>query len=276
MRLWQDTISSTLFLSRLPVSGLLAVERRDALPEFQETAHTFPLAGAVIGLLPAALVYAGGLLGLSGTLLAWIAIATLVITTGALHEDGLGDVVDGFWGGHERERKLDIMRDSAIGTYGVLALIVSIGGKATALGAVLNNVTPALGAALILMACALSRTAMLYPWYSLPNARDALDDTTDAAGKTKAGLSSRFGEPDFHTYLRGCLWCLPFLALLWATCGIAALVLGLGLVKVATLLATRLARHHIQGHTGDVLGATQQLAELAFWLGLAIAFSIAG
>lgn len=275
-RLWQDTVSSTLFLSRLPVARLLAADRCNAMPDFGETAHTFPLAGLVIGLLPAVIVFFGGLLGLDGSILAWIAIATVAVTTGALHEDGLADVADGFWGGHERARKLAIMRDSAIGTYGVLALIVSVGLKAMALSAVLNNTTPAQGATLIIIAAALSRTAMLYPWYSLPNARDAHDDAKDGAGKTTAGLSSRFGEPDFHTYLRGCLWCLPFLALLWATCGIAALVLGLGLVKVAIMLVVQTARHHIGGHTGDVLGATQQMAELAFWLGLAIAFAITG
>ncbi|MEL6784056.1 MAG: adenosylcobinamide-GDP ribazoletransferase [Pseudomonadota bacterium] len=276
MRLWQDTISSTLFLSRLPVARFLAAERQHVMPDFGETAHSFPLAGGVIGILPAALVLGGGWLGLDGFIVAWMAIAVFVITTGALHEDGLADVADGFWGGHEKARKLAIMRDSAIGTYGVLALILSVGLKATTLGIVLREVTPAQGATLMIVACALSRTAMLYPWHSLPNARDAVDETKDEAGKTKAGLSSRFGEPNFHTYLRGCLWCLPFLALLWASCGIAALVLGLGLVKLATLVATRLARHHIGGHTGDVLGATQQVAELAFWAGLAMAFALIG
>lgn len=273
VRLWQDTISSTLFLSRLPVAGLLKVDRRNQMPIFGDTAHTFALAGAVIGLLPAFLLFVGLWMGLNPLALAWLTVGVFTLTTGALHEDGLADVADGFWGGHDIARKLAIMRDSSIGSYGVLALLLTMGLKVALIAAVLPHLTPVTAACVVVIASALTRTAMLYPWYCLPNARDAVDEQVDDGGKVRAGLSARFGEPDFHTYLRGALWCLPFLVLLWVLCGITALVLTLAFVKGMTVLATRLAQHHIGGHTGDVLGATQQMAELAFWFGLAIALT---
>ena len=113
--LWRDTLASTQFLSRLPVHR---IKGTDIPIDFSKSAYTFPLAGVIISLPSAVTLYVALIAGLDNLVAAIIAVTVHLLVTGALHEDGLADVADGFWGGATRERKLEIMRDSAIGTYG--------------------------------------------------------------------------------------------------------------------------------------------------------------
>src|SRR3954452_19713120 len=96
----------------------------------------FPLVGGGIGALCALAYFAAGLLGLPGGPAALLAVAAGIAATGALHEDGLADTADGFGGGGNRDRKLAIMRDSTHGTYGVVALVLGIGLRATAIAGI--------------------------------------------------------------------------------------------------------------------------------------------
>ena len=263
-QIYADLKSSILFLSRLPMSFSLQAP----LPDFTRTPWAFAPAGMIIA-LPAALVLWGtSETGLAAPLAAVLATATMMLVTGALHEDGLADTVDGFWGGYTRERKLEIMRDSTIGTYGVLGLIIAVTLRIAALSLLVTSVG-ALQAALLLIAIAgLSRAAMLQPWSLLPSARPSQSTESTETTKDESGLSARYGVPPKGVMMTGMLVALPAAAMLVWSAGWPAALLGLALMQGAILVLMRLSRHHIGGHTGDTLGATQQLSEMGLLLGL--------
>ena len=174
--------------------------------------------------------------------LAALAVSTLV--SGALHEDGLADTADGFGGGVTRAQKLNIMHDSRIGVFGVLALVLSIGIRASILAGLLG---PWAAAAALVAAGSLSRGLLPTVMYLLPPARDG-------GLAKKAGRPSRDGA--VTAALLGSMVALVFLgqvAGLWAIAGAGAAVAAMAW----------LARRQIGGQTGDVLGAAQQVAEMA-------------
>ncbi len=113
-----DLRAGLAFCTRLPVTAPADARLADA-------AWTFPIAGAVVGLIGGVVLYVALALNLPPFVTATLAVAATALATGCLHEDGLADTADGFGGGHERARVLEILRDSRIGTYGVIALIVS-------------------------------------------------------------------------------------------------------------------------------------------------------
>jgi adenosylcobinamide-GDP ribazoletransferase len=172
-----------------------------------------------------------------------LALAVLAMVTGALHEDGLADTVDGFWGGRDRDRRLSIMKDSRIGSYGALALILSVLLRWSALAALFGG-----GAGLLaLMAVgALSRASMAGVMALLPFARPG-------------GLAAGTGHPPILAVLTG-----GGLALLLALASVGPAALAAALAAlVAAAAVGALAWHRIGGQTGDVLGAAQQAAEMA-------------
>jgi len=108
-------------LSRLPVGYV------ELAPTIGSSAWAFPLVGGILGAL-AAMVMLGLLwIGVAASMAAGLALLAMIFLTGGLHEDGLADVADGFGGGRDTARKLEIMRDSQIGSYGGLALVFSLG-----------------------------------------------------------------------------------------------------------------------------------------------------
>ncbi len=234
-----DIPLALVLLSRLPLPHL----PENVFSRQANAAWAFPLVGLVVGLLACAVGWVAMVLNLPATVGAVLLVAVLVMTTGAMHEDGLADTVDGLWGGFKRERRLEIMKDSHIGTYGVLALIFS----QLARVALIATLLMAGAFATILAACIMSRAFMPVLMTTLPNARNS-------------GLSHSVGGPQAVTTITGLVLALICAVLLmgagavWAT-AIAALV-------TAGLAAT--ARAKIGGQTGDILGATQQLAELTF------------
>lgn len=236
-----DVATALVLLTRLPLRANFTRGAR--------AAWAWPLAGLVIGALAAV---TGGLtlwLGLPVPLGALAVLTTQVILTGALHEDGLADVADGFWGGHDRARRLEIMKDSRIGSYGVIALVLSLGARWAALAALMSTGDFALPLVVVAM---LSRAPMAVLMAALPNARGA-------------GLSQSVGRPSQATATLGvliavlasflCLGAGALAPILWST--------------LAALTAAAVAKARIGGQTGDVLGATQQLAEIAALAALA-------
>ena len=207
-------------------------------------ARAFPLVGAGLG-LGAGAVYAAAVgLGLAPTLAAVCALAALVLATGALHEDGLSDTADGFGGGASRDDKLAIMRDSRIGSYGVIAVTFSLIARIAALAALAD---PALAVAALAAAGAASRAALPAVMLALPPAR-------------RDGLGADAGRPGRRDVaLGGALALIVALVALDAGPAVAALAVG----ALAALAMALLARRQIGGHTGDVLGAVQQTAEVA-------------
>ena len=234
-RLPSDLLSAFALLSRLP------------LPNHQGTgaasAWAWPLVGAVLGGFGAALASAALWLGVTPGVTAVLVLALGAMLTGGLHEDGLSDTADGLYGGWTKARRLEIMKDSRVGSYGVLALVLVVLARWSALTALL--VFGGHWAALVATG-ALSRAPMALVMALLPNARGE-------------GLSHATGRPSQTAALvaLGLATALAALLVGWTALPMAAAALGAGVLLSVSAL------RRIGGQTGDILGASQQLAEVA-------------
>lgn len=239
-----DLVTATLFLTRLPLPAIVRAHHGD----LARALRAFPLVGAVIGLAAALIFWLGGLLGLAPLVAALVAIAATTALTGALHEDGLADCADGFGGGRDRDTKLAIMRDSRIGTYGVLALVLAVALKAAALA----DFSAGDACAALVAAHAASRGAMPLLMALLEPAR-------------ADGLAASLGRPSelvlAQAVILGVLLC-------GLTAGPFAGIVALSFAALALAGLETLARRQIGGYTGDVLGAAQQVTEIAILLAL--------
>ncbi len=242
-----DFLHASVFLTRLPLGGFLPAAPLQP-GGLEATVRAFPLVGALLAGLTG-LVYwlAVGGLGLPPTVAAFLALAALVVFTGGLHEDGLADVADGFGGGWDKARKLAIMKDSQLGSYGVLSLILGIGMKAAALAALANPLA-VFGA--LLAALALARTL---PFLLMQGLTPARSD----------GLGASFSPPPLGRLAVALL--LAFL-LAWLGLGFLAALTGTLAALLVGWLFTLLAKRQIGGYTGDVLGALIQLTEVVVLL----------
>jgi adenosylcobinamide-GDP ribazoletransferase len=252
-RVLSDLLACLRFYTRLPMPALAREAGPHAMPDFFRAAGFVPVAGALIGLLGALVLALAANLGLAPLPAATIAIGFLVLITGAIHEDGLADLCDGFGGGATHERKLEIMKDSRIGTYGAAALVLSLLLRVGTLAG-LVAVDLRLAAAVLIATGAVSRTAGLLPLVLLSPAR------TFGAGFAAALPSARaLGIAAALAFLCACLSLIAGAALprIAAACILAML---------AAYSMTALARRQIGGHTGDVAGAAQQAAEIAMLL----------
>jgi adenosylcobinamide-GDP ribazoletransferase len=213
-----------------------------------------PLVGLVVGVCGALVAWlALGGLGLPPWPAALLTVGATVWITGALHEDGLADLADGCGGAFERSRKLAIMRDSRIGAYGVLALILSIGLRGAALAALAAPAGPETAAAVLIAAHSLSRGFLAPVMLVLAPARDD-------------GLAAAAGRPGLTDALTAVALALALAAL---AVGLG-LALGFALAALAAAAVTAaIAARQVGGYTGDVLGAVQQTAETAALLAAA-------
>ena len=236
------------FLTRLPIP---AGNSDEGLPAdaLARSMTVFPLVGAGVGILGSIVLLLCGWLAVPAAVAAVAALGALVWLTGALHEDGLADLADGFGGGADREAKLGIMRDSRIGSYGVLALIVTFALKALALAAVANS-SPWLAAAILVAASAWSRAlfAPLMRW--LPPAR-------------ADGIGAGAGTPTATCAWQGLVVGAGVALLVTISGAGGAALIALATGGLAAFLVGWLALDHVGGYTGDVLGAAQQAAETA-------------
>ncbi|MGY4625734.1 adenosylcobinamide-GDP ribazoletransferase [Bradyrhizobium sp. USDA 4486] len=213
-----------------------------------------PLAGLLVGLAGALVYMLAMRVGLTPDLAALLALATTALITGALHEDGLADTADGLGGGRTRERKLEIMRDSRIGTYGTCALILSFGLRWSALAAIANPTAVTLA---LCAAHAAARAGVPAFMSLVPPARPD-------------GLSASAGVPPGRSV--AIAFAIGTLALALAL-GPGKALVGLILLSLAGLLLARLAVRQIGGQTGDILGAFEQIGEILILL-VAAAFQI--
>ncbi|MCK5750911.1 MAG: adenosylcobinamide-GDP ribazoletransferase, partial [Oricola sp.] len=164
-----QAMRATGFLSRLPVPARFWDETPAAA--ISDDARAFPLAGVMIATGPALLLVVLSLIGLPVLMTAIFVTLALVAVTGALHEDGLGDVADGFGGGATKERRLEIMKDSRIGTYAAVAIAGSLMLRVAGLGALIAAHGAWSAAVLLIAVAAASRGAIVWFWSSMPNAR---------------------------------------------------------------------------------------------------------
>jgi adenosylcobinamide-GDP ribazoletransferase len=227
-----DIAGALRLLTRLPMRA------SDVIPG-PKAAWAWPLAGAVVGGIAALIGVVA--LPLGSGVAAALVLGAQAMMTGAMHEDGLADTADGLWGGWDRARRLAIMKDSHIGTYGVMALLIVGLIRWSAIATLLSVGN---GWALVAVA-ALSRAPMAVLMASLPNARGS-------------GLAQSVGQvPRSAALIALCIGACAAASLgwagLWAALAVVLMVIALGLI----------ARAKIGGQTGDICGASQQLAEAA-------------
>ncbi|MEQ8699445.1 MAG: adenosylcobinamide-GDP ribazoletransferase [Bauldia litoralis] len=251
-----DLVASLAFLTRFPL-GWLGAEP-SSRPDFRRSSRMFPVVGALVGLVAGIVLVVAGSLGAPSLVAAALAVVATMLATGGLHEDGLSDTFDGFGGGATRERKLEIMRDSRIGSHGAAALVFSILIRTAALGA-LMAAGPWPAALALVAAEAVSRTAMMRVWHDLPAAR------TD-------GLAHDTGPPDASAMLTAQASALVIAAIaVWPALGLLPAIAGILLSLAGTYILILYARSQIGGRTGDTLGACQQIAVVLFLVGVASA-----
>ena len=252
------------FFTRIPVTGRLAQWVGYSPAMLRASAAHFPGVGWIAALVACA-IYALFFIALPDNALTPLAAAlactiATVLLTGGFHEDGLADVADGLGGSHERERALDIMKDSRIGAFGAMALVLALLLK-VALLAVIG--TEGLDAALaaLLGGQVLSRFMPLLLVRALPHVGDAAHSKSKPLADqiTAAALAC------------AALWCFVPLALVGWWQGALFLIVPLLASGLALLWMWRWFARRLQGFTGDCLGATQQVCEIAFYLGAALA-----
>jgi len=245
---WRDDLlAASLFLTRVKLPRIMTAPAASAAG-LTHALRAFPVVGAAIGLAAALVYWLASLFGLSPLPAALVTVGATVWLTGGLHEDGLADCADGFGGGHDRAAKLAIMRDSRIGSYGVLALVLGVGLRVAALA----DLSVADGAAALVAAHAASRAAMPLLMALLEPARPD-------------GLAASLGRPSEAVLAQAVILGVLICALMTGPFpGIVALSFAaLVLAGLETL-----ARQQIGGYTGDVLGAAQQVTEIAILLAL--------
>lgn len=245
------------FYSRLPVPSLPGEGDHHAAPDFRTIPRALPFAALIIGCPAALLLLVAGLAGLDSLVAAALALAALIVSTGGLHEDGLADSADGLFGGQTPERRLEIMKDSRIGSYGALAIGLSLLLRASALAAILDAAGAFAAAATLLIAATTSRTEGLFL-------------LADEAPARQGGAGASVGRPS-----RATIWIAVALSVaigigLGAAAGLpaAGLMLGFAFGHACALGIAWLARRLIGGQTGDIIGGAQQCAEIGLYLGL--------
>ena len=239
-------VSATMLLTRIPVQGWLG---RGTPAPAADAAWAWPVVGGLVGLAGGLAAWGAATLGLAPGLAAALGVAVPTILTGALHEDGLADCADG-WGGRDPARRLEIMRDSRVGSFGVVALVLALLAKWSLVGAALA--TPAAAPWTLAAAAAAGRAAMPALMRLPPARADGLSRGIGAPTARVAGLAAALAALALLPFgPRGALALLLAALTAW---GIAAL-----------------ARRRLGGQTGDVLGAAAVLCEIAALAALTVA-----
>lgn len=234
------------FLTRLPVPPL-----KDFAPAWiTQSARYYPLVGQIVGAIAAAVLFFAAK-AWTGAIPAVLAVTVSILITGAFHEDGLADAADGLGGGRDKAQRLAIMKDSRIGSYGALALLLTVALRTAAL----TTIPAAVGVYVLIAGQGAARAAAVVAMAALPYAGDA-----DAA-KYKP-VPNGVGALSCAVALLWAAW--PFVAF-----PVPNILVALGVGAVLALIMALTARRLIGGVTGDVLGAIEQMFEIGFFLGAA-------
>ncbi len=235
-----DITACLAFLTRIPI-GVAGLDTGRALAR---SAWAFGIVGALVGGIGTVTYAVAVGLGLSPLIAATLSVAAMAAATGALHEDGLADTVDGFGGGRDRTAKLRIMRDSHLGTFAAVVLFLTLVLRISVLAALADPVAVGM---ILVVAAAASRTVMVAIMAWLAPAR-------------ADGLGATSGVPGSGTVACGAMISI---SVVFAVAPAAVAVGILLAVTAAGAAVAWLARRQIGGHTGDVLGAAQQVSEAA-------------
>jgi adenosylcobinamide-GDP ribazoletransferase len=234
-----DLLAAFQLLTRLPVARLA---HTGAPTNLTRCVWAFPVVGLVVNAIGGFAYWLMYWLGVSPLVAAVWALAVTITVTGALHDDGLADTADGFGGGSTSERKLEIMRDSHIGSYGALALVLSVVARITAIAGLTDPLHVLVAFCLAGM---LGRGGILVLLLALRPARD------DGMGAAIGGASITHISAGLAVAVVGSLAALPT----WTALAMIAVALGV------SLAVAKLARGQIGGYTGDVLGAGEVTIE---------------
>jgi len=229
------------YLSRIPMPGWVSYSPEN----LNHASRYFTIVGWLLGLLVVGFFYLSHQV-FSVTISIWVCIIASLLLTGAFHEDGLADTADGLGGAFTREKKLSIMKDSRIGTYGACALLMALVGKFILLQEIQNLLIA------IPIAYALSRTLAC----SLLFTMNVVSDPQTEKAKPQAKAQSRL---DMFILVGTCL---PIVFLLQ----LKILLLLLLLLIVLRCLFQYYFNKQLGGITGDCLGASQQITELCIYL----------
>jgi adenosylcobinamide-GDP ribazoletransferase len=240
---WNDLKLCLVFLTRLPLHLDTATQNRS----LAQAATLFPVVGIFVGLVGAFMLFMARTVGIPELAAAALCLTATILLTGALHEDGLADVADGFGGGLGKARKLEIMRDSRIGSYGVLAIGLSLILRVTLIAGITGHLESFWELAGVLVTMhAIGRGLLPAVMAVLPLARsNGLAVHADRPSGRKAAFA-------FIISLLIAVICL----------GPAAGISGIVTAAIAVAAMTWLARRLIGGYTGDVLGASEQIGEI--------------
>lgn len=251
-RLLADLAAAIRFFTRIPLPERIPHTR----PDMEAMAPMLPLVGALVGLIGLIVHLIGLTLHLGPLVSAILAVAAMTVATGALHEDGLADCADALGAGNPA-RRLEIMKDSRVGAFGVLALIFLIFLKVSAISGLSAAGWGASGAAIV-AAAGLSRLGGIWVLHLLPAAR--ADGASASAGRTSrhAALLAAASA----VVIAGAL-VIPYY-------GVAAAIVALAASCLCFQGVTIMARRLIGGQTGDVAGAAIAVGEIAFLLALLI------
>ena len=250
MTVWKEAMgglaTSLALLTRVPLPSFLFSDGVST----DRAVWAFPVVGALIGVAVWALLSLLSGFGFHPFAVAVVVVAAGLLITGALHEDGLADVADGLGGG-DPARRLEIMKDSRLGAFGVLALVLTVLLKVGVVFALADPLKPGLALALLVGAAAWSRALMTAIWAALPPANPG-------------GLASV--RPDVRQAAIALAIALGLLFILRLLMPGTGFLLGaVVLAAVVAGLFALFARWQFGGVTGDVCGAAQVLAELAFF-----------
>ena len=240
----QTILTAVMFFTRIPVPAAWIGYSEERL---RRSARYLPIVGLLVGGISAVTFLAVSfILPVSVSLL--LALAVGIWLTGGFHEDGLADFADGFGGGYTRERTLEIMKDSQIGSYGALALIFALALKITALA----EMPPSFIPWCFIAAHSSSRLLAVSFMHTHSYARMG-----DSAAK-----SAPFAPP----LKRRDLWVAAALGLVPLIAMPSALWLAFVPLLALRIWFARLLSRRLQGYTGDCLGAVQQIGEVLFYL----------
>ncbi|WP_298257180.1 adenosylcobinamide-GDP ribazoletransferase [Bradyrhizobium sp.] len=221
--------------------------------EIAQASWALPLAGLAVGLIGAIVYAIARTMGLPSDPAAVLALSATVLITGAIHEDGLADTADGLGGGNSRDSRLEIMRDSRIGSYGACALGLSILARWSGLT---NIAEPGSVASALMVAHVAARAQLpVFMWLVPPARSDGLSAGAGQAPAQSAMIAAGLG----------------FLCLVIGL-GLGKAIMGLLLLSLVGIGWAWLATRQVGGQTGDILGALEQIGEIAILLMAVAAF----
>jgi adenosylcobinamide-GDP ribazoletransferase len=247
-RIKEDILAAFMLLTRFPVNWEKVSPNTE--PNINRSLWAYPIVGLVISIVGAVVYWVSTMLLLPQFSCVILSLTAMILSTGAFHEDGLADVVDGFGGGLTVDKKLEIMRDSQIGTYGGLALIISILLKVSLLSSF--NTEQVIIA--LIVGAMLSRVMIIIALRILPAAR-------------KNSLSVTAGKPSWNS-LSVALMIAFLFAFLFLTLKVTIITFIVATLTTGGLC--RIAYKQVGGVSGDILGAVQQISEIAIFITLAM------